>query len=173
MFIHRPIACLNFFIHEGDAGQREIGVGAVVGLSDEKAFMHLWAVIGYLSGLDEDLIPENAQEAQQLDVAIKQRQFRTSTHGKELTHSLTDHILAINQSRATANDILGLMRYLLGSEIADMLAIKAPELPGYKLGIIKTVNLLKSFKPQGDTNRSYHRAYATFKKANPELNKRV
>ncbi|HUH33000.1 MAG TPA: hypothetical protein VLZ28_03550, partial [Daejeonella sp.] len=133
------------------------------------AFMHLWAVIGYLSGLDEDLIPENAKRAQQLDVAIKQRQFRTSTHGKELTHSLTNHILAINKSKATANDILGLMRYLLGSEIADMLAIKAPELPGYKLSLLKTINLLKSFKPVGDTSRSYQRAYATFKKAKPKI----
>ena len=135
--------------------------------SDQTAFMHLWAVIGYLTGLQEDIIPENAKRAQQLDVAIKQRHFRTSTHGKELTHSLTDHILAINKSKATANEILGLMRYLLGSEIADMLAIKAPELPGYKLSIIRTVNLLKSFKPVGDTNRSYQRAYATFKKAKP------
>jgi hypothetical protein len=151
-------------------GLRRLGFN--VSLSDQVAFMHLWAVIGYLTGLNQDLIPENAKMAQQLDAAIKQRQFCESTHGKELTQSLTEHILAVNKSKASANDILGLMRYLLGSEIGDMLSIRAPELPGYKLTLIKTINLLKSFKPKGDINQSYHMAYAAFKKQNPELNKR-
>lgn len=138
---------------------------------DQIAFMHVWAVIGYFTGLDQDLIPQNVKMAQQLDVAIKQRQFCSSNHGKELTESLCNHILAINKSKATDNDILGLMRYLLGSEIADMLSIKAPDLPGYKLTLIKTLNLLKSFNPQGNMELSYHKAYSAFKKQNPELNK--
>ena len=146
-------------------------LGFHVSHADQTALMHLWAVIGYLSGLDEDLIPEDAKKAQQLDLAIKRRQFRMSTHGKELTHSLIDHILAVNKSKATANDIMGLMRYLLGTEIADMLSITAPTLPRYKLSIIRTVNLLKSFKPQKDMNQSYYTAYATFKKQNPGLSK--
>ena len=139
-------------------------MGFYVSYPDQTAFIHLWAVIGYLSGLNEELIPKDAKHAQQLDRAIKKRQFRTSNHGRELTKSLTNHILSVNKSKATADDILGLMRYLLGSEIADMLSIKAPELPGYKLGILKTVNLLKSYKPEGDTNRNYQKAYSAFKK---------
>ena len=150
-------------------GLRRMGYN--VSHQDQTAFIHLWAVIGYLTGLNQDLIPENAKMAQQLDAAIKQRQFCTSTHGRELTQSLTEHIFAINKSKASANDILGLMRYLLGSEIGDMLSITAPELPGYKLTLIKTVNLIKSFKPQGDINQGYHTAYAAFKKQNPTINK--
>jgi hypothetical protein len=134
--------------------------------------MHIWAVAGYLSGLNEDLIPENSKMAQQLDALIKKRQFKVSTHGQELTRSLTDHILSVNKSKATANDILGLMRYLLGKEIADMLAIDAPELPPYKLTLIRTLNLLKSFKPKGDSKQNYRTAYTAFKKQNPELSKR-
>jgi len=152
-------------------GLRQLGFQ--VSQQDERAFMHVWAVIGYLSGLDEDLIPQNVSMAHQLDAAIKQRQFCSSSHGKELTQSLTEHILAINKSKATANDILGLMRYLLGSEIADMLSIKAPELPGYKLTLIRTISLLKSFKPQGNVHRSHRTAYAKFREQNPELNKRL
>ena len=144
-------------------------LGFHVSHADQMALMHLWAVIGYLSGLDEDLIPGDAKQAQQLDAAIKRRQFRPSNHGKELTSSLTDHILAVNKTKATSDDILGLMRYLLGNEIADMLSINAPALPGYKLSILKTVNLLKSFKPQADKIHSYHTAYAAFKKLNPQL----
>ncbi len=147
-------------------------LGYSVSQDDQAAFMHIWAVVGYLSGLDEDLIPENSKMAQQLDTIIKRRQFSVSSHGQELTRSLTAHILSVNKSKATANDILGLMRYLLGKEIADMLAINAPELPAYKLTLIKTLNLLKSFKPQGDPKQRYRTAYATFKTQNPELVKR-
>ncbi|SEP00189.1 hypothetical protein SAMN05192574_118122 [Mucilaginibacter gossypiicola] len=147
-------------------------LGYSVSEEDQAAFMHIWAVVGYLSGLDEDLIPENSKKAQQLDNIIKRRQFTVSAHGQELTRSLTAHILSVNKSKATANDILGLMRYLLGKEMADMLAINAPELPAYKLRLIRILNLLRSFKPQGDAKQNYLAAYAAFKNQNPELNKR-
>jgi hypothetical protein len=148
-------------------------LGYSISQEDQAAFMRMWAVVGFLSGLDEDLIPENAKMAQQLDAIIKRRQFSVSAHGQELTKSLTDHILSVNKSKATANDILGLMRYLLGEEIADMLAIEAPKLPPYKLTLIKTLNLLKSFMPQGDPKQDYQTAYTIFKKQNPELAKRT
>jgi hypothetical protein len=148
-------------------------LGYSVSQEDQAAFMHIWAVVGYLSGLNEDLIPENSKMAQQLDTIIKQRQFAVSAHGRELTRALTGHILSVNKSKATANDILGLMRYLLGKEIADMLAIDAPELPIYKLRLIKTLNLLKGFKLQGDPRHQYRTAYVAFKLQNPELNKRT
>jgi hypothetical protein len=147
-------------------------LGFSVSQADQIAFMHIWAVVGYLSGLNEDLIPENSKMAQQLDALIRKRQFSLSPHGQELTRSLTDHILSMNKSKATANDILGLMRYLLGKEIADMLAIDAPELPAYKLTLIRTLNLLKSFKQRGDSRQNYRRAYAAFKTQNPGLSKR-
>jgi hypothetical protein len=147
-------------------------MGYSISQDDQAAFMHIWAVVGYLTGLDEDLIPENSKMAQQLDAAIKQRQFCVSAHGQELTRSLTDHILSVNKSKATANDILGLMRYLLGAEIADMLLINAPELPAYKLRLIKVLNQLKSFKPLGNSSAIYHSAYSAFKMQNPQLVKR-
>ncbi|WP_461452673.1 oxygenase MpaB family protein [Mucilaginibacter sp.] len=147
-------------------------LGFNISQADQEAFMHIWAVVGYFTGLDEQLIPENPKRAQLLDASIKRRQFQTSAHGQELAQSLTDHILKINKSKATANDILGLMRYLLGSEIADMLLINAPELPAYKLFVIRTMNLLKSLKPPGDTIQNYRMAYNAFKMQNPELSSR-
>lgn len=92
------------------------------------------------------MIPGNIRFAQQLDHMIKKRQFRSSTHGQELTLSLIDHILKVNKSKASANDILGLKRYLLGKEIADMLGIKVSE-----------------FKSNRDSCGKYHKAYAVFK----------
>jgi hypothetical protein len=152
-------------------GLRKLGI--TVSPAEQKAFLHLWAVVGYLTGLNEDLIPENSKQALQLDHRIKQRQFCVSAHGQELTVSLVEHILSVNKSKATANDIKGLMRYLLGGEIADMLSLKAPELPRYKLTIIRTLNLLKSFKLNFDSYTSYRTAYAAFKMQNPALAKRT
>lgn len=143
-------------------------LGYRVSQEDEAAFMHIWAVVGFLTGLDEDLIPGDSDRAQQLDSLIKERQFCVSAHGRELTLSLTNHILSVNKSKATADDILGLMRYLLGQEVADMLAIKAPKLPAYKLTLIKAINLLKSLKPPGNPRQNYLTAYAAFKTQNPE-----
>lgn len=142
-------------------------MGFSVSHADQQAFMHIWAVVGYFTGLNEELIPTDSKNAQQLDALIKQRQFIVSKHGQELTSSLADHIIKVNKSKATANDILGLMRYLLGTEIADMLAIAAPDLPGYKLTLLKAVNLLKSFKPQPKPQQLYRTAYAAFRQQNP------
>jgi len=148
-------------------------LGFKVSQSEQEAFLHTWAVIGFLTGLNENLIPENQKMGNCLDAAIRRRQFCTSEHGKELTQSLIDHILAVNTSKATATDILGLMRYLLGEEIADMLAIKAPQLPSYKLRLIRTFNFLESFIPRRNLSQNYEKSYAAFKKLNPELSKTI
>jgi len=142
-------------------------LGITVSEVDQAAIIHLWAVIGHLMGLDEDLITHHSKMAQQLDARIKERQFRTSTHGQELTGSLINHILSVNNSKASADDIKGLMRYLLGNEISDMLAIKVPNLPPYKLALIKTINLFKSLNLNRDTTVMYRTAYAAFKKQDP------
>jgi len=139
-------------------------LGFRVNQQEQTAFLHLWGVIGYFTGLDEDLIPANSKLAHQLDLIIKKRQFVNSAHGVELTKSLTEHILRVNRSKATASEILGLMRYLLGTEIADQLAIKAPMLPKYKITLLRTINYLKSMKPQGNPGHNYAKAYVKFKK---------
>jgi hypothetical protein len=143
-------------------GLRKLGI--TVSKEDQEGFMHLWNVIGALSGLDEYLLPGSVKEAQILDTIISKRQFCPSEHGKALTLSLTKHITGINNSAASADDILGLMRYLLGAPVADMLKIDAPELPAYKVRLLKLTNLVKGLKPVGNLNLAYKQAYGNFKK---------
>lgn len=137
-------------------------LGFSVSRDEAEAFLHLWNVIGSLTGLEDDLIPETPKMAQQLDRVIGARQFTSSTHGLELTQSLTRHILSVNKTKAIDNDILGLMRYLLGKDISDELGISVPDLPAYKISLIRTVNLFKSFIPKGDPGLAYHQAYRSF-----------
>ena len=148
-------------------------LGYTVRKSDEKAFLHTWAVIGSLIGLEQALIPENSTEAELLDARIKQRQFADSDHGKELTHALIGHILSVNESKATADDIRGLMRYLLGDEISDQLSIESPALPTYKIVLIRLLGAVKSIKPPGNLKRKYELAFSEFKLRNPALHQKV
>ncbi|OOQ56638.1 hypothetical protein BC343_19625 [Mucilaginibacter pedocola] len=137
-------------------------LGFTVSQEESEAFIHLWNVIGSLTGLRDELISENPKEAQKMDRLISARQFTASDHGVELTRSLTRHILSVNKTKATENDILGLMRYLLGKEISDQLGITAPDLPAYKISLIRTVNFFKSLVPAGDPVANYRMAYRSF-----------
>ena len=139
-------------------------MGFTVSEADQEAYIHLWNVIGYLSGLQENLIPMTSKMAQLLDHTINARQFCVSEHGRQLTQTLTTHIVSVNEGKATANEILGLMRYLLGADVADMLGIDARVLPAYKLTLLRTINLFKGFKPEKDPQTAYMRAYSEFKK---------
>lgn len=152
-------------------GLRKLGYS--VSKSDVEAFLHVWAVIGSLSGLENELIPENATPAELLDARIKQRQFTGSVHGKELTQALIGHILSVNESKATAEDIKGLMRYLLGDDISEKLAIDTPGLPAYKLLLIRLFGAVKSIKPAGNLKRKYEQAFSEFKLRNPVLHQRT
>ncbi len=146
-------------------GMKKLGIK--VSSENEEAFLHVWSVIGYLMGLDEDLIPKDKREADNLDLAIKNREFRASSHGAELTQSLINHIMSVNTSKATADDIIGLMRYLLDDDIADMLAMKKVALPAYKLMLLKSLNFLKQLKPHGPVGTSYNKSYTAFKALKP------
>ncbi|MGB4400183.1 MAG: oxygenase MpaB family protein, partial [Daejeonella sp.] len=148
-------------------------LGYRVSRPDEEAFLHIWAVVGSLSGLEEELIPEDASQAEFLDKRIKERQFVASDHGKELTSALIAHILSVNESKATADDIKGLMKYLLGDEISEKLSITSPKLPAYKLVLIRLLGAFKSVKPTGDLKLKYQLAYSEFKLRSPALKQYV
>lgn len=143
-------------------------LGLSVSNSDRKAFMHLWNVIGFMMGLEETMIPRQHSEGELLDRTISKRQFRSSVHGAQLTRSLVDHVLSTNKNKVTENDILGLMKYLLGTDVAAMLNIYCADLPAYKIFLIKTINQLKSIKPVWNSRAVYERDYAKFRLQRPD-----
>jgi hypothetical protein len=93
--------------------------------NDAEGFLHLWNVVGYMNGVNEELLPKNLREAFRLDQAIASRQFRASEVGVALTLSLVKTLEGlvpnpIFKSIPTAN-----MRFLLGDPLADLLQIPA------------------------------------------------
>jgi len=145
-------------------------LGLQVSYAEQQAFMHLWNVIGSLLGVTEDLLPIDGKRATDLEEAIRLRHFKPSPHGQELTLSLTRYITSIDSGTASggiaAANLLQLMRYLLGDEIADMLAIKPGNLSAVELRLLKlaigAVDLGGGIG--GDVSRLYNEAFIKFRK---------
>lgn len=104
-------------------GLRQIGTAP----SDDEAeaYLHLWNVIGYLMGVSENLLPENLREAFILDKAIAKRQFKASEAGKILTKGLLDAFDRFIENPLLKNLPAAQMRWFLGDEVANLLAVPA------------------------------------------------
>ncbi|WP_448528150.1 oxygenase MpaB family protein [Raineya sp.] len=102
-------------------GMRKLGID----FSEKEAenFLHLWNVVGYLMGVNEDLLPFSMREAYWLDKQIATTQFQESEEGKKLTQALIETFYKNLPSRFFADLAVAEMRFLLGKEVADMLAV--------------------------------------------------
>ncbi|WP_375446286.1 oxygenase MpaB family protein [uncultured Fibrella sp.] len=106
-------------------GLRKMGV--TMTSREEDDYMHHINVVGYLNGVDEELLPHNLREAYHLDKLIVRRQFRPSEAGIGLTRSLLDTIGKQAGSENARNLAAAQMRFFLGNDHADALGI--PDVP--------------------------------------------
>ncbi len=102
-------------------GFRKLGIS--LSKEDEEAYLHLWNVIGYLLGVDPELLPTNMLEAFRIEKGIATRQFTASEAGQGLTLALLRAIEKQIGSPSLQNLPAAQMRFFLGEETADMLAV--------------------------------------------------
>lgn len=102
-------------------GMRKLNIN----FSEKEAhnFLHLWNVIGFLLGIEEELLPYSLQEAFWLDRQIATTQFQESKEGKALTKALISTFYECLPSKFLADLAVSEMRFLLGEKVANMLAI--------------------------------------------------
>lgn len=111
-----------------------------VEVSDQAAddFQHLWAVVGVLLGIREELLPEGHFASVELGRRIGARQYAASEHGRALTAALLagmeDHVPAF---RSVPRH---LVRYLVGDPLADMIGIPADPSFQSKLALMRLVS---------------------------------
>lgn len=135
-------------------------LGYTVETEEQEGFLHLWRVIGSLLGINEELLPSDIHSIRELENAVRIRQFSTSAQGQELMSSLT--VLFSDAAKGAGQnprDVLGLIRHLLGDEIATMLAIDAPGLTPDKLRLIRMLSLWHDLKPGSKPQVAYKDAY--------------
>ncbi len=63
-------------------------LGAILSREEKEAFLHCWKVIGYVMGIDDDLLTDDLDEAKALYEKIKSRQQAPSAKGMKLTSAL-------------------------------------------------------------------------------------
>ncbi len=139
--------------------------GLTISYLEQQAFIHLWNVIGFLLGVDERLLPETGKEALLLEEAIRLRNFKTSEHGQSLTKSLVDYFATVDAS-FPKKQTMQLMRYLMGDEVADLLALPPQTAP---ISTVKFLQLISNFQVlrQLNTKFSYQNQHFDFKKSRP------
>jgi len=136
--------------------------GLTITYADQQAFMHLWNVIGFLLGLDERLLPETGKEALLLEEAIRMRNFKSSEHGQSLTRSLTKYFASVD-ANFQEKDTMQLMRYLMGDEVADLLALPPMPAPISTVRFLKLINNFQVLR-QLNSRFAYQQQHAEFKK---------
>jgi hypothetical protein len=94
---------------------------------EKEAYVHCWRVMGYLMGLDEDLLPRNAADALALGHAILDHQIGPSEGGKVLTKALIDFAHQLSPGTAVVEFSDHMMRYLVTDPVADLLGVPAAE----------------------------------------------
>lgn len=136
--------------------------GLTISYAEQEAFLHLWNVIGFLLGLDERLLPETGKEALLLEEAIRKRNFKSSAHGQSLTNSLINYFSAVDAAFPKKGTVQ-LMRYLLGDDVADLLALPPQPAPLATVYFLKLIHNFQLFR-QLNSRFAYQRQYAAFKK---------
>ncbi len=116
--------------------------GTIWQKEEAEDFLHTWNVIGFMLGIDIQLLPQTLQEAYWLDKKIKNRHFRRSEAGVELCRSLINCLYETNQTQVTKPFLTSYVRYLLGDEVADVLDLPPASESKLLIPLVKSVSLL-------------------------------
>lgn len=119
-------------------------LGYSVDKSYEDAYINTWNVIGFLLGVQKEIMPDSYLEAVKIDKQIAERQFRESIEGQQLTASLMNVIRSFAPSEITADLLQSQSRMLLGEKYAKMLGIAETNIPNTLLKVYNTTSVLMS-----------------------------
>ena len=90
--------------------------------TEANGYFHCFRIVGYLMGIQPQLLPTSIEEAASLAQLIQQRQFGPSLEGIELTAALLRLMDEAYPWPLTGTGA-ALMRHLLGSSVANMLGV--------------------------------------------------
>lgn len=122
-------------------GLRKVGIKTSE--SEKEAFLHLWNIVGYLMGLEKELVPERVQETILLEKTIRERHFKASDHGQDLTKKLMDFFNSIPKDPKKPEVVLqNWMVELVSPPIAALIGLYSVPKKGVPLKWISVMNQL-------------------------------
>ena len=90
---------------------------------EKEAYTHCWNVVGHFIGVRRELIPANAEEADELGNLIFRHQVSYSKEGEELTDALLEFLHdTMPGKHGTTPEIM--VHYLLGDDVSKAVGLK-------------------------------------------------
>jgi hypothetical protein len=102
-------------------------IGIKISIEEKEAVLHLWKCIGYLIGIDEELMPENYDASLQSWAMITTRHFEETEAGCTLTNILVDFLDVILKEKVLHDVIPILMTALMGEKTIKLLKVRTPK----------------------------------------------
>ncbi len=101
--------------------------GLDISQSDQEAYMHLWKVIGSMMGVKDELLIDDPQGGKELMDSILAHQQASSEDGKILAASCVSFLQYHLKLKIWQDEPARFMRFFLGDEAADLIAIEKLE----------------------------------------------
>jgi squalene cyclase len=93
-----------------------------VSADEAAAWVHTWAVIGHLLGVDDRLLPRSVAEAEVQLLAFRRRHWEATPQGRELARALVELMQSYYPAPLAQLPVV-LIRYLSGPRCAELLGL--------------------------------------------------
>ena len=87
-------------------------------------YVHTWRYIGYLMGIDEELLPENVEDSHSLYKTIADRVYMSSPPGIALTKAIVEMMQDLLPGEVMDGVVPAKIRLFMGDEVSDMLGVE-------------------------------------------------
>lgn len=134
-------------------------LGVQVSLAEQNAWLHAWKVIGHFLGVKPELNPNDLDDGHELMEAIRDRQWRHSTDGVELTRPLVELMQQYFPGTALDGFPVAMIRLLSGDHCADLLGLPPSDWTKHVIDIMAE---LDRFLTGGDPNEVARRMVDSF-----------
>lgn len=118
-------------------------LGVVVDDRDREDFVHLWAAVGAMLGILDDLLPRSFAAAEATTRSIGRRQMRGSDEGRELMRALLDGMRRHATIPGVRDLPTQLTAHLVGPERARMLGLSEERASAWALDLGRSVMRLR------------------------------
>lgn len=102
-------------------------LGFAVSQEEKEAVLHLWKCVGYLIGIDENIMPKDYAEALQVWKLITERHFEHTQAGSALTNLLVEFLDEILHEKFLYDVVPILMHRLLGDKTTKLVGVRTPK----------------------------------------------
>jgi hypothetical protein len=121
---------------------------------DADAYLHAWCVIGWLLGIDEDLLPWSRAEADTVAALLRERGQRPSPAGTTLALALLEEMEEA-MPRGALSVPRTVTRHLVGDETADLLGLPPAAWWRRLLGTLREVDEVGGVRGPGATTARF------------------